>query len=454
MNKFRPILLTFVFVTALIAVTFSQQQQPGKHLPKAIKGKEHLIDTRIDNMTYWRHMADMGYVEVAPVIPIPPAKFTGSTINARSVAFDDSPDVPVTEENSTQSENSIFVNPNDNQNVLNSNNSTQNPVGSLYGANDFYSFDQGETWGGELEGAGGANSGDPAAVISNTGTYYVGYIHNNYGQGVSYSNDEGQTWTPVYVASGGGGILDKNHLWIDNSLSSPYDGYLYDAWSDLGSGSPDYGDIEIARSIDGGLSWLSDMNISQDINAGSHNQGVNIHTGPGGEVYAAWAVYDSWPSDETAIGFARSFDGGETFEPSSRVFTNIRGIRTSETSKNHRVNSFPSMAVDRSGGAYNGTIYIVWTNIGVPGVNTDPDIDVYLIKSSDQGETWSEAIKVNQDPSGLGKEHYFPWITCDPVYGTISVIFYDDRNVASNQDEVFCAVSSDGAATWEDFKVS
>jgi len=180
MNKFKPILLTFAFVIALVVITFSQQQQPGKHLPKAIKGKEHLIDTRIDNMTYWRHMADMGYVEVAPVIPIPPAKFTGSTINSRSVVFDDSPDVPVTEENSTQSENSIFVNPNDNQNVLNSNNSSPNPyVGQFYGANDFYSFDQGETWGGELEGAGGSNSGDPAAVISNTGTYYVGYIHSN-----------------------------------------------------------------------------------------------------------------------------------------------------------------------------------------------------------------------------------------------------------------------------------
>jgi hypothetical protein len=34
------------------------------------------------------------------------------------------------------------------------------------------------------------------------------------------------------------------------------------------------------------------------------------------------------------------------------------------------------------------------------------------------------------------------------------VIFYDDRNVASTDCEVFCAVSRDGGATWTDFKVS
>jgi hypothetical protein len=181
---------------------------------------------------------------------------------------------------------------------------------------------------------------------------------------------------------------------------------------------------------------------------------VNIHTGPDGEVYVLFAVYDSWPSDETALGFAKSFDGGVTFAPATRIITNIRGIRTTETSKNQRVNSFPSMTVDISNGPNRGTIYAVWTNIGVPGVNQGPDIDVYMIKSTDQGATWSLPSKINQDPSGLGKEHYFPWITCDPSFGTLSVIFYDDRNVSSSQCEVYCANSSDGGDTWEDFKVS
>ncbi|MCD4698800.1 MAG: T9SS type A sorting domain-containing protein, partial [Bacteroidales bacterium] len=70
------------------------------------------------------------------------------------------------------------------------------------------------------------------------------------------------------------------------------------------------------------------------------------------------------------------------------------------------------------------------------------------------GATWSTPVKVNQDPSGAGKEHYFPWITCDPSSGILSAVFYDDRNVSSTQCEVFCANSFDAGDTWEDFKVS
>ena len=183
-------------------------------------------------------------------------------------------------------------------------------------------------------------------------------------------------------------------------------------------------------------------------------RGLILTVVPNGEVYGVWAIYDTWPQDETAIGFARSYDGGETWDDATRIIENIRGIRSSETSKNQRVNSFPVMAVDRSNGPNSGNIYVVWANIGVPGVNTGNDIDVYMIRSTDNGDTWSDPIRVNQDPSGQGKEHYFPWITCDPAAGALSVVFYDDRNVNSNQCEVFCANSYDAGETWEDFRVS
>ncbi len=118
------------------------------------------------------------------------------------------------------------------------------------------------------------------------------------------------------------------------------------------------------------------------------------------------------------------------------------------------MNSFPVMAVDISNGPNSGTIYAVWSNIGVPGVNTGSGIDVYMIKSTNQGATWSTPVRVNQDEFGLGKQHYFPWICCDPVSGTLSCIFYDDRNVTQTKCEVFAANSRDGGETWEDFKIS
>ncbi len=449
MNTLRPLIfLQIIFFLGIVEV--SAQQQPGKHFPRVKPGCENLVDTRIDNMVYWMNMLKKGYIEPTPTVEVMPAIYTSSKIHAPGVRTDDSPDVPVTGLNCTQSENSVFVNPNDNKNILNSNNSTPNPVGIIiYGATDFYSFDSGENWEGELEGAGGENFGDPATAISLDGRYYVGYISSNYGQGVSYSTDQGQTWTPVQVDVGG----DKNHLWVDNSLSSPYQGYLYDTWTRIAAGS-DYMEVAFKRSTDGGATWSPRIIISSAVNAGNMNQGVNIHTGPDGQVYAIWAIYDTWPSDETALGFARSFDGGVTFEPAVRIITNIKGIRTSETSKCMRVNSFPSMTVDISNSPDRGTIYAVWPNIGVPGVNAGSDIDVYMIKSSDQGNTWSAPVRINQDPAGLGKEHFFPWITCDPVYGTLNIIFYDDRNVSSFQCEVYCATSNNGGDSWEDFKVS
>ena len=448
-------ILLAVLLYLIVNGAFSQtSQKPGAHFAKATPAGAGKIDTRVDNMGYWRRMADSGYVEVAPVVRVAPARFTGSMIEGRGVMSANSGDVSLHDFSTTQSENSIFVKPTSNTTLLNSNNSTMNPPQSSYGANYFTSSDGGLTWGGSVGGPTGAgNYGDPTTAIDLTGRYFVGFINSGSGQSVAYSTNSGTSWTSVTVSNASGsGLLDKNHMWVDNKATSPYNGYLYDAWTDIG-GTND-SEIEIIRSINNGISWTSEQVISTAILAGSHNQGVNIQTGPGGQVYACWAVYDSWPADEIAIGFNKSTDGGATFGTASRIITNIKGIRTSETSKDLRVNSFPSMAVDISGGTYDGNIYVVWTNKGVPGVNTGSDIDIYMIRSTNQGTNWSSPIRVNQDPTGQGNQHFFPWITCDPVNGYLAVVYYDDRNVLPHECETYVSISFDGGTTWEDIKVS
>ncbi|MDY0102078.1 MAG: T9SS type A sorting domain-containing protein [Lentimicrobium sp.] len=446
------LLLAILFATPGL---YAQKPKKQMYMPNAPVPGKYKVDPRIDNMSYWRRMASLGLVPVAPDYPAPLGKYNGSKLIGKNIMTEDSPDVPVTTVNSTQSENSVFVNPNAPTSLLNSNNSTPNPVAGIYGANDFMSEDSGTTWGGEVQGAGGENSGDPATAIGLNGWYYVGYIHSSGGQGVSYSTDQGNTWTPVLVAPSPGGfssLLDKNHMWIDNSPTSPYEGNLYDAWTNFGGDND--ADIEISRSTNQGLAWSSAVNISSAVNAGSHNQGVNLQTGPNGEVYAIWAIYDGFPQDEKAIGMARSLDGGATWLPSERIINNIRGIRSTTTSKNMRVNGFPTMAVDISNGSNSGAIYVAWTNIGTPGINTGNDMDIYVAKSTDQGVSWGTPVRVNQDPAGLGKQHFFPWITCDATNGNLSVIYYDDRNVSSTQCEVYVSNSIDGGETWEDIKVS
>jgi len=451
-QRLIPMLLVLVITAGTLSAQKPKKQMYMPDDPVPVKLK---TDSRIDNMAYWRRMASLGLVPVEQEHKAPVGIYKSSRLTGRGSMTDDSPDVPVTSATSTQSENSIFVNPANPAMVLNSNNSTDRPMTTVYGANSFMSEDSGDNWDGQLQGAGGQNSGDPTTAIGLNGWYYVGYIHSSGGQGISYSTDQGNTWTPVLVAPSPGGyssLLDKNHMWIDNSITSPHEGNLYDAWTNFGGANDT--EIEISRSTDQGLTWSASVNISSAINAGSHNQGVNIHTGPLGEVYAIWAIYDNWPTDENAIGMARSFNGGASWLPATRIISNIRGIRNSGTSKDMRVNAFPSMAVDISNGPNRGTIYVVWPNIGFPGINTGNDMDVYMIRSTDQGATWSAPVRVNQDPAGLGKQHYFPWITCDPVNGNLSVVYYDDRAVQASQCEVYVSTSNDGGDTWEDMRVS
>jgi PKD repeat protein len=447
--------LIMLFLAGTANQTFSQTDQDNTK--KTTKTNE-TVDPHIDNMGYWMKMAEKGLIPYNASVPVKPAEYKGSQIEVKGIMVADSPDVPVTNlTNVTESENSVFIDPDNNQYVLNSNNSTSwsgGSVGTLYGANYFQTSNGGSSWGGTPSGAGGSNSGDPAAAIGRNGRQFVNYISNSSGQGVAYS-DNGTSWSTATIAPKPGtglyDLADKNHMWIDNSLTSPYNGNLYAAWTDFG-GTYNYR-VVFSRCTNNGVTWSTRIPISNPSSYFSH--GVNLQTGPNGEVYACWALYPSSGSlTENAIGFNKSTNGGSSFGTATNAITNINGIRDVGVLKNMRVNSFPVMAVDISGGANNGNIYIVWTNIGTPVVNTGTNKSVYMIKSTNGGTSWSTAVKVNQGAFTNGKEAYSPWITCDIETGALAVVFYDDRNTSSTACETWVAYSTDAGSTWTDFRVS
>jgi hypothetical protein len=394
-------------------------------------------------------MARRGFVKLKPSTPAPKAKNTGNEIfspiitlpNSLDILIDNTPDV-------TQSENSVSVDPNQTPEALNSNISIGGVT--VLGVSGFETTNQGLNWTGDIAPVGG--KGDPAAAISNDGRYYIGFVNDNWGQSVAVSTDQGNTWQAYIVASiinpnNPNSILDKNHLWVDKSLTSSYANNIYSAWTDFDG--PDYGRIVFSRSTDGGVTWSQGINISY-ASAGDFDHGVNIHSGPNGEVYAVWAIYDSSPADESAIGFASSSDGGSTFNSSQRIVNGVSGIRnTGLIGKTIRVNSFPSMAVDNSFGPNRGTIYVVWANRGPL-----DDVDIYLVKSTNGGASWSGPTKINTSTPGAGKQHFFSWITCDQVTGKLHVIYYDDRNTSITDCETWVSSSFDGGSTWDDYKVS
>jgi len=360
--------------------------------------------------------------------------------------------------NTTQSEMSIAVHPMDKNTVLASANTSNYPATVFYGTGAYWSTDHGQTWSGfDQPPSGNANGGDPAAAIDELGNFYIGSIAPNWGQGVMRSTNGGSSWTYFQIANptitDPDHLLDKNHLAVDNSPTSQFHGTLYSAWTDFGQAFPNW-PVRIARSqsTNHGTSWEPPQTISFN----TWSQGVNIQTGPTGQVYATWAhPQGASPYTERSLGFNRSFDGGATWGTPTVPIDIIYGIRTPNTGPyfqpyNIRTNSFPSMAVSQ----ISGDIYIVWTNVGVPGVNIG-DPDIYLIKSTNGGANWGSPIRVNNDQSGNGANQWFPWIAVDPVTDEVSVVFYDGRNhIGTTTAEVFVGKSTNGGTSFENFVVS
>jgi hypothetical protein len=350
--------------------------------------------------------------------------------------------------NTTQSEMSIDVHPNDPSVVFASANATNSPVTQLYGTGVYWTTSgHGEAnWTGFDNPPFGTNGGDPASAIGPNGYFYEAYLTNSYSLGVATSTNNGVNWTThiAYSVSN----QDKEHLMVDKDPSSPYVNRVYLPWSDLNQSN-----AALVYSTDFGVTWSAYKNLSTGL-GGSFYQGPNVQTAANGDVYVCYAIYDAnWTDGEDGIGFSKSTDGGATWT-NLRAYNHTNfGIRGNLSSKaGIRVNSFPSMAVDRSGGANDGNIYICWPQRNFAPAGSDPDI--VLINSTDGGATWSTGIRVNDDALNNGKDQYFPWCTVDQTTGQLEVLFYDSRDVPNNQANVYMATSLDGGNSFDNFIIS
>jgi BNR/Asp-box repeat. len=299
----------------------------------------------------------------------------------------------------------------------------------------FYaSQDGGATWtDGVLPETTYAFQGDPTAAHCADGSaVYVCLSFNGafqpHGLFFYRSTSGGQTWTgPTTILNRPTGFpfADKEWVQCDRTPGSPYANRIYVSWTDFGiNGSP----ILLRYSANNGTTWSGNVRVSD----GAGTQGSVIAVGPDGAVNVAW---DNGPN----LGFDRSTNGGQTFGtdkfPSSVVDISADPV--------FRRNSFPTMDVDRSEGPYKGTIYIAWSDAR----NGDPDI--LLVRSTDNGQTWSAPLRVNDDAVGNGADQFFPWLAVDPL-GRVAVTFFDRRRSPGGRPyEIWGAISRDGGVTFD-----
>jgi len=112
-----------------------------------------------------------------------------------------------------------------------------------------------------------------------------------------------------------------------------------------------------------------------------------------------------------------------------------------------------SVAYDTSLGSFSrfaGRMYMVYTGGG--GTNTN----VFLIRSDNNGATWSAPLRVNQDAAADNfsegiRSQYQPTVTVDPATGMVVVSWFDARNDASNtRVATYVATSIDGGVTFSE----
>jgi hypothetical protein len=354
-----------------------------------------------------------------------------------------------------------------------------------------------------------AGAGDPVLAFDKDGNAYICMISIGVREfvigsiasevavlnmAVTKSTDGGLTWTDTILASEGevttvsnvdetgrerGTItmvdLDKPWMATGPHPDDPDRDVLYMSYTEFRSTySIIYADelaflsqpvlattIKVVASEDGGASWSDPVSVSPTVLYGFNLnrpgataqqqtgeaafssrvvQGSQVTVLPDGTLAVTW--YDS--TDDGAntglatLGFATSTDAGATF---SDVTT--AGV-VSEAPWRLRSATFRNGALPAMASGPDGEIYIVWA--GRPPNDPRDDSDIYLFRSFNTGETWEEAVLINQDRSG--KNQFFPQIAVSPN-GVVHAMWGDQRDdPVGLRYHIYYSQSEDQGETW------
>lgn len=325
-----------------------------------------------------------------------------------------------------------------------------------FGVGYYYSSNGGQNWTGNdfLPEASGNGQYPVVSFDANGNAFYLyrqtlaADLPVNW---LKKSTDGGATWLPKVGVVPEPYALYAN-MAIDATTTSPYANNIYVGYTDFISFPSFPAPVKVRRSTNG---FSSAINISDPVTS-YFSRGVGFTVDTYGTVFAVWAIYDG-NGPENALGFNYSVNGGASWGTPRRVI-GISGIWGQWSHKNPEqrlinVYSYPSIAVDRSGGPYRGRVYAVWADKR----NGDPDIYFSSLNeavSTDQGAAWAQPKRVNNDPLGNGKDQWMPWITVSNQ-GVISIVFYDSRNDPLNQlTEVWVAQSANGGKSFTNYRIS
>jgi hypothetical protein len=381
---------------------------------------------------------------------------SGSAVTSKPLSV--GPNVDVSNEDTPQSETSITVNPN-------------NPKELVGGSNEivrlpmrgYFSNDGGKSWGAvdlPLPPAATTNGtdfgSDPGVAFDTRGNVYYSYIVVFFNRSftsiqgtemaVAKSSDGGQTWPQVTFFnfnSGSGTFNDKPMIAVDTNPQSPFRDSVYVAWDNASNNagkSSNNNALLFARSTDGGKTFSSPLALNTLTSGPNSVIGADPFVGPNGEVYVAWHDIQN-----NRLMFNSSFDGGITFgQQQSIAQTIVAFAETIPAMASRQALLYPACDTDRSSGTNRGTLYCSWMD-----ETATNGTDVFVARSTDRGANWSATLRVNDDPTGVRKDQFNQWLSVDPTNGSINLSWNDARNdPADTKTDIFFAHSTNGGTSF------
>ena len=296
--------------------------------------------------------------------------------------------------------------------------------------------------------------GDPVLGCTSPQTFYYASlatdILDNEDQvsaiGVSRSTDAANTFPRTVLAAGKSGsehFLDKPWMAVEpGPTAAPSDDVIHVSYTDFdfsaasaGCGEAARTAIEYVRSTDGGATWSAPLTISEVCGDAPVVQGSQVEVGLNDDVYVAWQQWAGFPTG-TDVRIRRSTNLGSSFGPARVVDTvTPTGDGFSVQGNFRTFLALQGLAVDTSRTASRGNVYVTWHD---GRFRSQPDPvggcdgprycfgDALLARSTNNGNNWGTAVRVNDDDIRRGIDQIFPALDVDSS-GTVWVGFYDRR---------------------------
>jgi hypothetical protein len=347
------------------------------------------------------------------------------------------PVVNVSATTGNQAESFINVNPTNPNNLVATSNTNAN---SIFRA---YSTDGGASW---TRGTVATNVAccDGQAAWDTFGNLFLVYINAGVNQiNVILSTDGGATFSAPVTA--GSGSVDQPSIAVGN-------GSVWVDWNQSGS--------MVARGAPvTGLGVWGPFNAQQAIPSATGSFG-GIAVGPGPNGGKVIVTYQSPTGGQGPATIFANVDadglGAGGFSPRITVSTtNVGGFDFIPAQNGRSVDAEAGVVWDSTGGPFNNRIYLVYTD---ETVNENNDTDIKMRTSTDDGTTWTAAVRVNDDATT--NSQFLPYVALDHTTGTVAVGFHDCRNdngvpgpggtnmIPNDDAEYFGTFTTDGGATW------